>query len=220
MTSWQCLAPPGSISQAGHWRSCEREPLPSAVRATCSTLWASRWRSSRVASNRPPAWRAALGGAPPAASPARHPGPRHRPRRRRHERGSGRARARRPGRRGARRHPVGARARPAASGKLVGPRGVAQLVERRSPKPKVAGSSPVAPVAQPSRLWLNQAAMAMLSSAGSRWSVAQRPAREYLLTCPQRRGTGGGGQEGFRIGVQGSPHGAAVSRSARRDGLE
>ena len=57
-----------------------------------------------------------------------------------------RARARRPGRRGARRHPLGHGAGPHASGKLAGRRGVAQLVERRSPKPKVAGSSPVAPV--------------------------------------------------------------------------
>jgi hypothetical protein len=37
---------------------------------------------------------------------------------------------------------------------------------------------------------------------------------------PIARGTGAGGQEGFRTGVQGSPRGAAVSRSARRDGLE
>ena len=60
--------------------------------------------------------------------------------------GPGRAGTGRPGRRGARRHPVRPRAGPPASGKLVGRRGVAQLVERRSPKPKVAGSSPVAPV--------------------------------------------------------------------------
>ena len=84
--------------------------------------------------------------APPPPPPPRCPRPGNRARRGRHERRSRRAGTGRPGRRGARRHPVGARALPPASGKLVGRRGVAQLVERRSPKPKVAGSSPVAPV--------------------------------------------------------------------------
>ena len=90
--------------------------------------------------------RRALGGAPSPPAPPRRAGAGNRPRRGRRKRRTGRAGTRRPDRRGARRNPVRARAVPAASGKLVGPRGVAQLVERRSPKPKVAGSSPVAPV--------------------------------------------------------------------------
>ena len=90
--------------------------------------------------------RRALGRAPPPPAPPRRAGAGSRPRRGRRKRRTRRAGTRRPDRRGARRNPVGTRAVPTASGKLVGPRGVAQLVERRSPKPKVAGSSPVAPV--------------------------------------------------------------------------
>ena len=90
--------------------------------------------------------RNSLGRAPPPPPAPRRAGARDGPRRRRHERGARRAGARRSRRRGARRHPGGLGARPETSGKLEERRGVAQLVERRSPKPKVAGSSPVAPV--------------------------------------------------------------------------